>query len=255
LTKKTPPTEEVGRDEMPDFRDRPATLSSLYMSQALDAFGESGDGPTLYADLYGKSDLHPTESALAIIEGERRRTVRRLQAVLFTALATESYANEFLAAHLSRKDFEVVDRLSPINKLVVGTGFGSEKPIFQRGRAPIPKLTRLFKLRDRLVHPKPGFGPDAIGEPLREFEAQFAAQDVADFLVSAAAAGYVLLKRAYGPDHLDIWTDLIWFAKDTLFEFAAEAEDLPSVDGKPPQTLLARLINHRSKPIVDSDDG
>jgi hypothetical protein len=249
LTKKTPPTEEIGRDAIPDFRDRPATLSSLYMSQAIEAFGESGDGPTLYGHLYGKSDLDPTESALAVIEGDRRRTVGRLQAVLFAALATESYANEFLAAHLSRKDFEVVDRMSPVNKLVVGTGFGSEKAIFQRGRAPIPTLARLFKLRDRLVHPKPGFGPDAIGEPLGEFTAHFAAQDIADFLVSAAAAGYVLLKRAYGPDHLDIWTDLLWFSKETLFEFATEAESLPPVNSKPPPTLLARLIEHRSKPV------
>lgn len=225
------------------------------MSQAVEAFGESGDGPTLYGHLYGETDLDPTESALAVIEGNRRRTVSRLQAVLFTALATESYANEFLAAQLSRKDFEVVDRMSPVNKLVVGTGFGNGKAIFQRGRAPIPQLVKLFKLRDRLVHPKPGFGPDATGEPLQAFKAYFAAQHIADFLVSAAAAGYVLLKRAYGPDHLDIWTDLLWFSKETLFEFAAEAEDLPPVDAKPPPTLLARLIEHRSKPIVvQSDD-
>jgi hypothetical protein len=254
LTKKNPPTEEVGRDAIPDIRDRPATLSSLYMSQAVEAFGESGDGPTLYGHMYGKSDLDPTESALAVIEGDRCRTVSRLQTVLFTALATESYANEFLAARLSRKDFEVVDRMSPVNKLVVGTGVENEKAIFQRGRAPIPKLVKLFKLRDRLVHPKPGFGPDAVGEPLGEFKAQFAAEDIADFLISAAAAGYVLLKRAYGPDHLDIWTDLLWFTKETLYEFAEESESLPPVDARPPQTLLARLLDQRSKPIVVSED-
>lgn len=91
------PTNEIGRDEIPDFRQRPATLSATYLSQAVDAFGMTNDPPTLYTYLYGR-DLDPTGRALAVIEAGRVRLICSMRAVLFAALAAESYVNEFLAS-------------------------------------------------------------------------------------------------------------------------------------------------------------
>src|SRR5690348_15461252 len=95
------PTDEIGRDEIPDFRQRPATLSSTYLSQAVEAFGLTNDPPTLYTYLHGRADLDRTGQALAAIEAARVRLNCSMRAVLFAALAAESYVNEFLAAHFS----------------------------------------------------------------------------------------------------------------------------------------------------------
>jgi len=183
-----------------------------------------------------------------MIEGRRVQIERRLRAVLFSAFAAESYVNEFLGAHFAAADFDAVDRMNPINKYVIGTRFGAGEDIFLRDRPPIPTLKRLFKLRDRLVHPKPGFGPTLALGPLGDFDAQFTGRNIADFVVATAAAGLVLVKRTYGPDHLDIWTDLVWFGKDIVFKLGEDSEHLPSVDSERSATLVSALIEARSKP-------
>lgn len=242
------PTDEIGRNEIPDFRQRPVTLSSTYLSQAVEAFGIINDPPTLYTFLHGRDDLDPTGRALAQIEATRVRLNCSMRAVLFAALAAESYVNEFLAAHLSGQDRKAMDRLPTVSKYVLGFRIGSGKEPFKRDRWPTPILRDLFKLRDRLVHPKPGFGPEPRLGPLGPFEEQFTSQQVADYLIAVACAGFVVVKETYGPDHLDLWTDLIWFGRDVIREFASEAIALPPVDGPPSITLGRRLIEARSQP-------
>jgi len=244
------PTNEIGRDEIPDFRQRPATLSATYLSQAVDAFGLTNDPPTLYTYLYGR-DLDSTGRALAVIEAGRVRLNCSMRAVLFAALAAESYVNEFLAAHLSRQDRDAMDRLPTVSKYVLGFRIGSDREPFKRDRWPIPILKDLFTLRDRLVHPKPGFGPEPVLGPLGSFEEQFTGEQVARYLIAVACAGLVVVKETYGPDHLDLWTDLIWFGRDVIHEFASEATALPPVDGPPSVTLGRRLIEARSTPQQD----
>jgi hypothetical protein len=239
------PLEEIGRDEIPDFRERPTTLSGFYLRQAVDSFGRSGDAQALYGQLYGRSDLDSTQKAVALIDGQRVRMESRLQAVLFSALAAESYVNEFLGGHLTGGDFKAVDRMSPVDRYVVGTRLGAGKEIFQRDRPPIPALRQLFKLRNRLVHPKPGFGPSPTLGPLGDFEANFESGKIADFMTAVAAAGIVLIKRTYGPDHLDLWADVVWFGRETLFDFATESAQLPAVDAEPAAPLLSKLLEAR----------
>lgn len=242
------PTDEIGREEIPDYRGRPATLSATYLSEAIEAFGLTNDPPTLYSYLHGQRDLDQTGRALAQIEANRVRVKCSMRAVLFAALAAESHINEFLGARFSRQDREALDRLPTVSKYVLGFRIGSTKDPFKRDRWPVPVLKDLFKLRDRLVHPKPGFGPEPVLGPLGPFEEKLASRQVADYLVAVACAGFVVIKETYGPDHLDLWTDLIWFGRDVIDEFVSEAGELPPLDGPPSISLGRRLIEARSEP-------
>lgn len=77
-----------------------------------------------------------------------------LRAILFAAIAAEAYVNAFLNDHLAATDFKVVDKLGTVEKYVVGTRLATGRELFPRGREPIGKLKRLFKLRDNIVHAK-----------------------------------------------------------------------------------------------------
>lgn len=141
-----------------------------------------------------------------------------------------------------------MDRLPTVSKYVFGFKIGLGKEPFKRDCWPVPTLKDLFGLRNRMVHPKPGFGPEPKLGPLGSFEEKFTSQQVAEYLIAVACAGLVVVKETHGPDHLDLWTDLIWFGRDVIREFASEATALPPFDGPPSITLGKRLIEARSQP-------
>ena len=98
-------------------------------------------------------------------------------AVLWTALAVEAGANYYIAATLPG-DQVALDDLKTVNKLLVAPRLATGQDLFATDVEPIGQLRILFRLRNRIVHPKVGkhaivgekgiadFTPHAAGECL-----------------------------------------------------------------------------------------
>jgi hypothetical protein len=81
-------------------------------------------------------------------------------AILFAALASEGFANEFLGEHLAPADVKAVDRLPTVEKYVLGPRIAFGDPLFDRGHEPIQSIHELFGVRDKLVHARPREVPE-----------------------------------------------------------------------------------------------
>jgi hypothetical protein len=177
---------------------RPDSLSGEYLQEALNALHAAGDPGAIYGKGRGRRDLAKTAEAFFFVNGRRNSLRSCVRSILFSALAAEAYVNEFLDSTLKgspKKDREAIDRLTTVSKYVLGTRLATGETLFKRHDDPIPTLTDLFKLRDRLVHPKPGFGPSGLTKPRGEFEALFEAGQVAHFIVVVAACARILMHR------------------------------------------------------------
>jgi hypothetical protein len=97
----------------------------------------------------------PTNDAAA----RRMRASRESQ--LYAALAAEGYINRFIAEQLlnkrgfTDKDQDAIDRLAPVDKYVLVPRLAIGSTRFDRGAEPLQQLVKLFKRRNKLVHPKP----------------------------------------------------------------------------------------------------
>jgi hypothetical protein len=136
---------------------RPRGLTGEYLEQAIEALYNAGSPDHPYAgfDRYNIGDNPPLRGFLRVVATYRRRSAAR-SSVLFSALAADAYVNEFLGFYLSGRDLEAIDRQNPRDKYATGTKLASGATVFERGEEPLQTLGELFKLRDKLVHPKPG---------------------------------------------------------------------------------------------------
>ena len=92
--------------------------------------------------------------AAASAQTRQIRACRR--SALYAAFAAEAFINSFIAATLSTRDRERIDRNRTVDKYVLGPG--SPSRTISRGfeeRDELVVLERLFTLRNKLVHPKP----------------------------------------------------------------------------------------------------
>jgi hypothetical protein len=224
------------------FPDRPRSLSGEYLQQSLNALHSAGDPHALWDAEFRKAELHPEGEAVGFLLAQRRRIEFARNAVLFAALAAESYINEFLAARLDGRDFDAVDRMSTVNKYVLGTKLAMGEALFDREKPPVPALVDLFKTRNRLVHPKPGFGPPSIIGRADEYDELFAPSSVAWFVVMVAAAGCVLVTRAFGPKTMDIPASVIWPAHEVVLDYGRRAMTLPDRGDEPEPSLFAQAM-------------
>jgi hypothetical protein len=179
--------------------------------------------------------------AMAFMLARRRHVIHCRNAVLFAAFAAESYVNEFLAVFLTGQDRKAVDRMSPVNKYVLGTKLAAGEALFKRDEPPIPDLAALFKLRDKLVHPKSGFGPAPFAKPWGEFEENFPPPKVAKLIVAVAGAAAILIKRAY-PEDVDVWADVISRGKDAIVAYGERAANVPGQYAAPEPVLFGQAI-------------
>jgi hypothetical protein len=225
---------------------RPRGLAGAHLDQAIDALGAAGDPDRLYPRW--ARERAPTDDlprAMAILDALARRHTHLRTAALFAALAAEAYVNEFLATLLSGGDFRAVDRLPTIEKYVVGCRLALGEPLFVRGREPVQTIAALLKLRDKLVHPKPGYGPTRpyIDKTPGETEADFTAARAGRFIVYVAAAAVILLKRARPEELIDIPATFIWQGRNTVFAHAMRVSgDLPPLDAPSEKPLLSQVI-------------
>jgi len=157
-------------------------------------------------------------------------------AVLFAALAAESYVNEFLSVHGA---LEKWDREPTHRKFLKGTHEAYGSQLFFVDREGYQPIVDLFKLRDRLVHPKPGFGVSGVhGEPEADFERLFAMPKVAEYIVTVGGSADLLMPRAYGFESVDVAGMVIWRGKSVIREYAKRHAKLPAWDAPAERPLF-----------------
>src|SRR4051794_5285252 len=158
----------------------PPTGPGAYLEDAADALTDCGSAPVLYADF--RDTPNPVAAKWFSYEriGPSMQQRRARTCILLSAFAAEAYVNLFLPGKLSAADLEAVDRLATADKYAVGVKLATGEDLFPRGTEPLGSLVALFKLRDRLVHPK-------SSRPIKP--ADVTPGRAAELLVATAVAG------------------------------------------------------------------
>jgi hypothetical protein len=133
-----------GTDDEFEFREE--DLADEYLWQATEALLASGERSKLYPRRRAADADDAQGLILRRLEAANRRLEFSRTAILFI--------NLFLAETLTRKEVDALDRLKPPDKFIVGSQLALGEKRLQHDRAPMGEIIRLFKLRNRLVHPK-----------------------------------------------------------------------------------------------------
>lgn len=225
--------------------ERPRGLAGEHLEEALNYLQATGDPPRLYGTQHPTPADATAEAILTAFAYERRRKHAR-NGVLFAAFAAEAYINEFTAALLSGKNQKALDRVSPVDRYILATGYiDSAKPLFRRDDGIIPVLADLFVLRNKLVHPKPGYGPRRFQEEATDFDSTFNAAKLVRFVIIVAAAARVLVTKAYGKDALDYPAAFIWSGSRVLLDYVERTSDLPRFDAPAERPLISQILDGR----------
>jgi hypothetical protein len=156
--------------------------------------------------------------------------------VLFVALAAESYVNEFLSVHGALPKW---DRKPTHQKFLKGTHEAYGAQLFFVDREGYQDIVDLFKLRNRLVHPKPGFGVSGLlGQPDADFEQLFAIPKVAEYIVAVGGSADLLMPRAYGFESIDVASTAVWRGRSVIREYAQRYAELPAWDAPAERPLF-----------------
>lgn len=146
--------------------------------------------------LWGEVDRWHVGSMIEPMQRQLDAKNRRLQALrnatLFAALSAEAYANEFLASQFEGRELEVLDGLNVVDKLTLAPAFaGYESPV-ARGRDPIQTIEKLRRVRNRLVHSKPGAGAYAHEVDAAEANQDYGPRAVVGYIEQVAHAAVLL---------------------------------------------------------------
>lgn len=215
---------------------RAESLAGDYLMQAVEHLHDAGDP----AHLFDHWRRHPSANRDHMeSEGRRRRLRAARTAVLLTAFSGEAYVNEFLDAHGALAKW---DREATFHKFLKGTADAYGSRLFFHDREGYQELVDLYKLRDRLVHPKPGFGAAGEHGLAREipekFEALFALPKVAEYIVAVAGAADVLVPRAFGFETFDLMGMTCWRGRSILRGYARRNRKLPAWDAPSERALF-----------------
>jgi hypothetical protein len=232
------------------------SLAGDYIEQALTALHASGDPGSLWPHWARDRAAEDPDAELGFgwINAELARRRHSRTAILFAALSAEAYINEFLARHLVGRDLAAVDRLPTVDKYVVGTRLVLGEVVFDRAHEPAQTIAMLFKVRDKLVHPKPGFGPHLNPlDAVQERETMFT-PDAAGRYIAFVAAATTVLGRQRG-SKLDMTADVIWFGRNVIFEYAARAtRALPRATAEPEPSLWSQITSRLTSGAQRSEE-
>jgi hypothetical protein len=214
-------------------RPAPRTLASSHLLQALDALDEACSPAALYRPRrtwpLRREDSAATWRTLA---GITQRNLCCI-ATLFTAFAAEAYVNDFLDIHLraqiSAKKFAHIDRHWSTRRKYLEAVALAYAPLFRDSEDDevIPHLTSLFKVRNALVHARPGSGPPMAAMPDPSWRDEYPPTMVARWLVAVAGAVDLLEVRCYGFDYFSFPGRTIWQGRKVVMDRAQRADALP----------------------------
>jgi hypothetical protein len=239
------PPVEGGQADVPEWKP---TLTGEYLSQAAEALDAAGD-PDRVGPKIDPSRGGPIGAVSRALTGARYARMRYCRtSILFSALAAEAYINQYLTAKLSNSDFDAIDRMPTVDKYVLGPRAAGDGTLFRRDGRIVPQLRELFRLRSKLVHPKPGVGPTHEGPDPHESE--FSAAVAGDCLLAVSAAAVVLVRKIYGPTAYATPAAELWFGRDVVREQARlAASPLPGIredpEGDPPYVSIFKAIREQ----------
>jgi hypothetical protein len=193
-----------------EFEIRHEELAAQYLRQALDALRDAGDPDRLYPPRARAAERTVADEALARYIGASRRLDFSRNSVLFSALACEAYANRFLSLALNARTAAAIDRLSTVDKLLVGTQLVKGTPVFDRGAEPLQTVSDLFKLRNHLVHPKRRRVSVKKGSLARPGDGDYNPQQATRYLVAVATIALELDTARGATDDSDTIALAIW---------------------------------------------
>lgn len=148
--------------------------------------------------------------------------------ILFSTLAAEAYANQFLSEHLSGRDLDALDRLPFHEKLVLAPQVAVGRRLFHRGEEPMQSIDRLHGLRRHLVHPKPrviSVKKHHLYE--RPGSDDYNPQEAARALIAVARVAVGLSEIPEAPSPPDGTAAHLSSKATEIFEFADSAIELP----------------------------
>jgi hypothetical protein len=192
-------------------------------------------------------------------EDARRKQLNEFRSsVLFSALAAEAYVNEFLARFLTGRDLDAVDRMSTVDKYVVGTHLATGETLFSRDTQPAQTIGELFKLRHKLVHPKPGYGPPPpidgfFRHQESEYMTEYTAPEASRFLTAVAAGATILVKRAFPDGPIDFPATIIYLGQRAIDSYASELKGLPDRTAEEPEDLLAVALRGMAERQIERE--
>jgi hypothetical protein len=206
---------------------RRAGVSDEYLLQALEGLQNAGDPAYMFAYWRWCSPKAPLSwrHAKMLAEARQARIRAARTSVLFAALAAESYVNEFLSAHGALQQW---DREPTHRKYLKATTAACGSQLFFADLEPYPAIVDLFKLRDRLVHPKPGLGlAGAPGESDAEFMRVFAMRRLAEYIVMVGYGAELLMRMTYTFDIVEMTGTVAWRGQRAILRYAKRHEQLP----------------------------
>lgn len=224
-----------------EFEER---LGEEYLSQAHEALLASVDPHHLYEQRARRRNADPALQAAARVLARKRRLRSARTSILFSALSIEATVNEFLGLGLRRADFAAVDKLSTIEKLMIGPRLVLGEPLFDRGKEPTQTVTRLMRLRNVLVHPKARpirvAGDSRIDEPgFGDYNPEIAAQ----YLLAVARASSLLLSVYPDAEELLVAPALLAARTELVGSCRSGSHQLPGFHAPRPGNIVAAAIS------------
>lgn len=124
-----------------------------YLAQAAEALTSAGDPSALWPSeprqFLGEGVLGSAQRGL---DAANRRLRALRSSVIFSALAMEAYANDFLSDVLPAADMKAIERLATLDKLLLGPRLAGMQSSLERGAEPAQTIKALFRVRNNLVH-------------------------------------------------------------------------------------------------------
>jgi hypothetical protein len=235
---------------------RRRTLATAYLTQAVEALRNSLSSDTLYDSSFrATSREERTEHWTYVATGmaHLKRTTFVQTAMLFSALAAEAYANEFVREHFPNPQaLMAVDQWKTLDKLVLAPRLALGEPVFERGQEPIQTVARLFKRRNALVHPKP-----QDDEPTTALDADpvYSPVEAARMIVAVADAARRLVRAGRLGDGFDTMVHSILSVRSQLVLFGQSGMGAVPHPHAPPQpehllSGLSRGAGWRPAPTI-----
>jgi hypothetical protein len=232
-------------------RPAPATVASSHLAQALDAFDDACSPEAIFAPrkiwpLQPNDSIRSRRTLAEIIQRNHCLT-----ATLYAAFAAEAFVNNFLEVHdlkskVTVSQFKKLDFGSTFNKYVEGVTVAYE-PLFAPDDEVMPSISELFRVRNKLVHPRPGIGPPVAYRPDPSWRGMYPVGKIATWLIAVAGAAESMDMRCYGFDYHSFPAALIWHGGSIVAEVAGKSDPLPdpSMTGRAP--LIQLLSEHAAK--------
>jgi hypothetical protein len=207
-------------------RETVETLDSVYLNEALEALLEAGAPAYLYAGAEEGEAPEQRAYAIALVKTRRIKSCRR--SALYAAFAAEAFINSFIAATLSTRDRERIDRNRTVDKYVLGPSLAVRDDLSElEQRGELEVLERLFTLRNRLVHPKPRQLAEIqrVGADRWRYD-EYKPSKAAAFVATVGAEAH-MLSELHDAVPLSTTAYLVVLNKERILEFGRRTDTAP----------------------------